>query len=315
MRMRNSLVFAGGLATAGLQAYNYISGQNAVLDWLDTLRIERATLQSCGAIWQANPNRSDVVVCLTSIPGRLEHVGGTLKSLLTQTRAPQSIRLHLPRHSRRESRPYAVPEWLHGIPGVTLVACDDQGPATKLLPALLEMPPEQPLLVVDDDMLYPPGMLDHFHRISLRYPDRAVGSSGWRVPDDLTDRPTSLKTNLLGLAPAPVKCTRLKQPWQTDMLQGYSGYLVRPRFFGPDVHDYRDAPEAAFFVDDVWLSAHVNVEKWVHPAPRFAFESPRLASFFKASSLALINRGDGDPNRRNNTTMIRHFESRWLIRS
>jgi hypothetical protein len=315
MQMRSSLLLGGGLAAVALKTYNHISGQNLVRDFLDSRRFEGMSLASAAETWSRNRCRSDLIVCLTSIPGRIEHVGGTLKSLLVQGRAPREIRLHVPEFSRREGKAYTLPGFLAQLPGVKVVPCEDQGPSTKLLPALRDLPPDQPIVVVDDDMLYPGEMLDHFHRISLRFPERAVGSSGWRVPGDLTDRPTNLKTNLLHLAPAPVKCTRLREPWRTDILQGYSGYLVRPRFFAPEVHNYDGAPEAAFFVDDVWLSAHIQAEKWVHPAARFPFESPRLAAFFKSSSLGLINRGGGDPNRRNNTTMIRYFENRWLLRS
>lgn len=296
-----------GSAWAGLELYNYISGQNALLDWWDTRRLERLSLWECSEFWQRNRRRSDLIVCLTSIPQRVEHVQGTLKSLLTQSRAPQEIRFHLPRYSRREGREYVAPGWLYECPGVRVVDCQDVGPATKLLPALKDLPPRQPLLVVDDDMLYPAELLDHYHRLALRCPDIAIGTSGWRVPADFTDRPTTLRSNLLREAPAPVKCTRLRKPWPIDILQGYSGYLIRPEFVSPQVHDYSGAPDAAFYVDDVWISAHVRVPKWVYPHQRFPFESAKLATFFKQSSLALINRGGGDHSRRNNTIVIRHL--------
>jgi hypothetical protein len=97
-----------------------------------------------------------------------------------------------------------------------------------------------------------------------------------------------------------------------DVMQGFAGYLVRPRFFDARaVADYSAAPPAAFFVDDVWISAHCRVPKAVVAGKRTNFESRRDARFFKRSSVALVNRGDGSPESRNNTILLRHFADRW----
>ena len=95
-------------------------------------------------------------------------------------------------------------------------------------------------------------------------------------------------------------------------MQGFAGYLVRPRFFDlRAVSDYGCAPEAAFFVDDVWISAHCRVPKVVFHGRRTNFPSIFDARFFKRSSLALVNRGTGVPDSRNNTIMLRYFQDRW----
>jgi hypothetical protein len=87
---------------------------------------------------------------------------------------------------------------------------------------------------------------------------------------------------------------------------------VRPSFFDIGaVVDYRPAPAAAFFVDDVWISAHCRVPKAVIEGRRTNFESRRDARFYKRSSVALVNRGDGTPESRNNTIMLKFFADRW----
>jgi hypothetical protein len=99
-----------------------------------------------------------------------------------------------------------------------------------------------------------------------------------------------------------------------DIMQGFSGYLVRPRFFDAEVlTTHAQAPPAAFFVDDVWFSAHCRVPKVVHPARRFCFDRWHGYRAFKANSLGVLNRGGGDITQRNNTLMIRHFAERWLV--
>jgi len=63
--------------------------------------------------------------------------------------------------------------------------------------------------------------------------------------------------------PAPVRATRLRTPYEVDVLQGMSGYLVRPEFFDlRALCDYSAAPEAVFFVDDVWISAIAARASW-----------------------------------------------------
>lgn len=305
MLLRTAALLAGGVGV-----YNFLSGQNLALDLWDWARLESRSLGYWEERWRANPERSEIVVCLTTTPTRLPFLTGTFKSLLAQTRAPRRLRLHLPEWSRREGRAYPR---LESTDWLDVVACPDQGPATKLLPAL-ELAATQPLLVVDDDRLYPSDLVARLERASQEWPGAAVGCSGWRVPADLVDRPTTLWSNLTQTPPTPLLCTRIRRPARVDILQGYSGYLVRPGFYSPRVHDYRGAPEAARTVDDVWLSAHLQVERLVVPGPRMVFEAPHRARFYKRTSLGLINRGPGDVHRRANSIALRHLREHWCGR-
>ena len=89
---------------------------------------------------------------------------------------------------------------------------------------------------------------------------------------------------------------------------------MKPRFFdAAALVDYSAAPEAAFFVDDVWISAHCRARKVVCPGRRTNFESVRDARFYKRSSVALVNRGTGTHASRNNTIMLQFFKDRWRV--
>jgi hypothetical protein len=302
------------LAYAAVKTYDVLSGRDLLRDLVDKRRLGGKSVEDWHRFWEKNTDRSDTVICLTTIPSRLGHIEATLKSLLYQTRAPARIRLHLPRMSRREKVPYVPADWLTQLKAVEIVPCEDYGPATKLIPALLDQEPEQKLLIVDDDKLYPPGMVEHFDRAADAFPDAALGSSGWTVPADLTDRTVTLWRNFRGLPPARLKATRIDRPRRVDILQGHSGYLIRPRFFEPErlVNDYAGAPQAAFYVDDVWISAYCRVKKFVIPARRFCFVSWRLNRLYDWTSLGHINDGAGDPELNNNTIMIRHLKDSWM---
>jgi hypothetical protein len=165
---------------------------------------------------------------------------------------------------------------------------------------------------VDDDRIYQPWLVEQMMAAADANPGIAVAGSGWDAPVDLIDRPTRLSATLFGRAPAPLKCTRVRGRRDVDIMQGLSGYLVRPRFFDTRaLADYSGAPPAAFFVDDVWISAHCQVPKAVIQGRRTNFASRRDARSYKRSSVALVNRGDGSPESRNNTVMLRYFAGRW----
>ncbi len=146
------------------------------------------------------------------------------------------------------------------------------------------MPHDQKIVVVDDDRIYPANLIADLEAAADRLGDAAVGFSGWVVPADLTDRPTTLLTNIAMTPPVPIRARRLRSFRPVDMLQGLSGYLVRPRFFDlAELTDYSNAPEAAFFVDDVWISALCKVPKYVVPAPRAGYPGRKRKQFYRAN--------------------------------
>lgn len=304
-----------GLALAaaiGIRAHRFMTGRRLVQDVWDRWRLSTRTIFEWDAVWAQNPNRSDIIVCLTSIPSRISHIEGALKGLLYQSRTPCLVRLHVPTFSIREQRAYAIPPYLERLRAIEIVRCEDYGPATKLIPALQASDPEQKILVVDDDRLYPPDLIEYFVRWSNEHPHVAIGAAGWVVPKDLTYRRTFLSNhNLRRTPPAPLKSTWTRKKLEVDVLEGYAGYLVKPGFFDVQrITDYNGAPEAAFFVDDVWISAHCEAPKYVFPGQRHSFESWRYSRFFQRTSLNHLNSGS-DVEESNNTIMIRHFEDRW----
>lgn len=260
--------------------------------------------------------RSDAIVSLTSIPSRLPLIEATLKSLMRQSMAPRRIVLNLPRFSRRENVAYTLPPFLEGLRSVSVRWCEDLGPATKLIPSLQGEEPSTPIIVVDDDRIYPANLVQDLVTAVMAEPEAAFGMSGWVVPPDLTDRPTTVWSNLRMLPPAPIRARRLSRPRRIDILQGLSGYVVRPSFFDlAAIMDYAAAPEAAFFVDDVWISAHCRAPRYVLPAARANYQPKLQRRFYQRTSLGRINRGPGPDAQRNNSIVIRHFASRWLVNS
>jgi hypothetical protein len=295
----------------------HFTGENLLAAWRDERQLARRTLAELDAACAANPRPSEVIVTLTTIPSRLGLIAPTLKSLLRQTARPREIRLCLPPWSEREQRAYVVPEWLHGLRCVTVVRCADEGPATKFLSTLRASPPDQLVLVVDDDRIYHAGLLEALARQAAAAPDRAFAAAGWSAPADLVDRPTTLGARLRGAAHVPVRANQLGAPRRVDVMQGLHGYLVRPRFFDlAALGDFRAAPPAVRTVDDVWISAHCRAEKWVPPLPlAFTDFAPRRdRARREASALGRIHRAARDEDRANSIA-LRWFRDRWIASS
>lgn len=308
-------ILAGLVAAvaAGVWVYNFMEGQTLIRDLFDEAKLARTDLSALDRTWAAAPIKSDCVVSLTSLPSRLPFIDTTLKSLLRQKRLPKRIRLNLPAYSKREKTAYAIPEWLKNLKSVEIVPCEDYGPATKLIPSLA-LPQDEKIVVVDDDRIYPANLIADLEAAADRLGNAAVAFSGWVAPRDLTDRPTTILTNIAMSPPVPVRARRLRAPRPVDMVQGLSGYLVRPRFFEEaELTDYNGAPDAAFFVDDVWISVHCKAPKYVVPAARAGYPGRKRKAFYQETSLGRVNKGGGDVNKRNNTILLRHFAGRWKV--
>ncbi|MGY8779203.1 MAG: hypothetical protein ACKVIN_13930 [Longimicrobiales bacterium] len=233
------LALAG--AGLGLGCYGIfcrLEGRQPIRELMYELRLRRTDLSEIDAR-AANTSRTDVLVGLTTIPSRLPYLVPTLKSLLLQEELPRRVLLHLPALSRREGVAYKVPPELEGLQVVSIVRCEDWGPATKILPALLTSDPDQRVVSVDDDRVYRPTFLGDLISASDRNPDAAVGCCGLRAPLDRVDRrPGLIGRTLAGLRfgrGVSLRGSRLRGALPVDVLHGYGGLLVRPRYFDLDV--------------------------------------------------------------------------------
>jgi len=302
------------LLLAGYALASRLTGENLLAAWRDERHLRRAPLAGLARANAANPRHSGLVVSLTTIPSRLPRLETTLKSLLRQTAPPAEIRLCLPEWSERERAAYDIPAWLRDLPGVTLVRCADEGPATKFLPTLRAVAPDQPVVVLDDDRVYHPRLLECYAALVRTHPDEVISAAGWDAPADRIDRATTLLRRLAGAPHVPVRANQLRAPRRVDIVQGVHSYVVRPRFFDlAALGDFSGAPAALRYVDDVWLSAHCRVPRVVHPLPLgFTDYQPRAdGAHFVATSLGRnVNRAPADADR-GNSVALRFFTDRW----
>lgn len=205
-----------------------------------------------------------IVVSLSTIPSRIDHLRPVLNSLLDQAEPADRIVLALPKHSAREGRAYPSPQDVAVPGGVDILPCDDLGPATKLLPALAAEPGAA-IVVVDDDVVYPRHFIATLLAAHRQNPRAAVGYRGVKLKHGTPF--VDLEHRFAGAVetPAPV-----------DVLFGTWGYLVPPAALDGAVHDLAEHPEHLRWVDDVWISGHLarrGVPRLVVPAREIPIET------------------------------------------
>jgi hypothetical protein len=202
------------------------------------------------------------IACLSTVPDRIENLRPTIRSLLKQTRPPDEIVLAIPQFSIREKRPYVMPEYLLRLPRVRILHCvKDWGPATKFIPVIQE---EQTagrgsslIMVVDDDRVYPRDALETYLYYSKQLPDAALCFRGAAMPQSMDWRDAKM-----------IRASELRHPQPAAVITGCGSYLIQPRFFDESLWDYSNAPNGAFYMDDIWISGWLSrgsVKRYVVP--------------------------------------------------
>lgn len=250
------------------------------------------------------PGEAPVWLSLTTLPSRIEKVSPTIKSLLDQTVRVDGIRLNLPSRSRRENCAYAVPLYFKTCRPLELVNCPiDHGPITKLLPTVVDFQniPETKIIVVDDDTIYPKTMVEALTSASEELPESAICMRGWRLPPQ--NRHSQRRY---------VQASQTSTPTRVEIMQGASGFLVKPGFFQNGILEDQSAPPEAFFVDDILVSgvlARQNIPRYVPVSP---IQFVRISSLSSLGTPSLVHGENKDGH--NNAELYRYFSDYWKLR-
>jgi hypothetical protein len=249
------------------------------------------------------PDNRRVIASLSTVPDRINNLRPTIRSLLKQTRPPDEIVLAIPEFSIREQRPYVVPEYILRLPRVRVLHCRrDWGPATKFIPIVREELAtgrgDTLIMVVDDDRVYPRDAVETYLHYSRQMPEAALCFRGAAMPRTLDWRDARM-----------IRARELRQPQPAAVMTGCGSYLIQPRFFDESLWDYSKAPQAAFFMDDIWISGCLSrrkVKRYVVPA------SAMMQSVFRQRrTLSLHDVPSG--RQYNNNETIAFFGEAWDV--
>lgn len=185
-----------------------------------------------------------LVVTLTSYPPRFPHLGKTLRSLLDQTVAPDSVILWLA-HADIDKLPGDVLALeAHGL---EIRGCDDLRSYKKLIPALRD-DPNRYFVTADDDVYYPPDWLAGLVESARAHPSEVIA---WRAHIALLDEDGGFLPYRKWIL--ATDRTRVTDPAQRLFPTGVGGILYPPHCFAGDI-DREDlflalAPHG----DDIWF--------------------------------------------------------------
>ena len=181
-----------------------------------------------------------LIVSLTSFPLRFPTLHWTLKCLLSQSVVADEVILWIAREDKAR-----LPDRVLTLQddGLTIKCCDDMGPYTKIVPALMQYP-DAYFATADDDMYYGPTWLEqlvaherHGGEILCHRAHRIrIGSNGIPLPYQMWEYET-----------------RYKKPCSLIFPTGCCGVLYPPGALHRDVMNTRLFRELCPTNDDVWL--------------------------------------------------------------
>lgn len=210
-----------------------------------------------------------IVVSLTTLPGREDLVWRAIESIWCQTCLPDAIYLNLPSDRFAGSR---VP---FRFEGVTQRLLPDIGPAMKLLPTLgMENDPDTFIITIDDDVEYPPQLIDKLVRAAVLFPSSAIGFTGWSVSIIKDGIPEIWHMN------QDIAGCRFFQPVQ--VLEGTRGVIYRRSFFDNDIQGHACAHPSFRFHDDILFSGYLasrdigRVVRWFDTRQRYSVSNWKI---------------------------------------
>jgi hypothetical protein len=190
-----------------------------------------------------------MIVSLTTTPVRIGAIRDMLLALARQDGEFSEVLLNIPHRLSRTGELYEIPDWLGAIPKVRINRCRDYGPATKLLGALeCESDPDTLIVTVDDDVLYPPGIIAAYRQYAADDGACAYCAIGFDIPDPFAAAKALVRGAL-----------RIVDGHLADVqvAAAYGSCLYRRAFFDDGIFDVAQLPGFLFYSDDIYIANHL----------------------------------------------------------
>eukprot|EP00747_Dinoflagellata_sp_TGD_P032894 gnl/TRDRNA2_/TRDRNA2_136277_c1_seq3.p1 gnl/TRDRNA2_/TRDRNA2_136277_c1~~gnl/TRDRNA2_/TRDRNA2_136277_c1_seq3.p1 ORF type:complete len:388 (+),score=27.71 gnl/TRDRNA2_/TRDRNA2_136277_c1_seq3:51-1214(+) len=285
--------------------------------------------------WPAiNKRQTDpkIVISLTTVPemfkgGKVTMLSKTLNSLLNQTVAADAIELNLPSYSARLGK-YGKPErdlpkginvyytedWLtltNIIPTVQRAKMNisaERGAVTKRPIAWKESQSHETLvIVVDDDKVYPPSLVEDHLRAFRERPSSASTCRGYKLPSHhhLSSGWDELRHSAFGHklgSHVRVACVTGSDSWSAPVSLFTKGLWM-------DLADGHGPQEMALkLMNDVWVSGQLskhNIPKYAIPCRQECWDTGVSKRFGVASN------DTGGTRRLMNNVVVTYFAKAW----
>ncbi len=121
-----------------------------------------------------------IIGTLTTIPSRINNLGDTLQSIVNQSHKFDAVYLNIPYSYTNFDEQFDIPEKYNDF--CHIIRCQDYGPITKLIGALVqENDPDTVIITFDDDYIYPEGLVEKLISKHRQNEECAIGSAGFKL--------------------------------------------------------------------------------------------------------------------------------------
>lgn len=192
-----------------------------------------------------------VVVSIASYPKRMPYICGSVETLLRQTIVPDEICLTLAREEFGENdESLMAPIREMGEAGITVFWAErNLRPHNKYF-WCMQSHPEDIVITVDDDIVYPPTLVQSLLEQHYCHPEAVVANRTHIVTKNE-------KNELLPYKQWVMEQSESFDRPQTDLLAtGAGGILYPPHAFDSEVFDADAIEDTCLLADDLWLFVH-----------------------------------------------------------
>lgn len=184
-----------------------------------------------------------VVVSLTTIPSRINKTHLTVRSILSQSKKPKKVLLWV-HESLKGKIPNSLKKLEKGIFEIRFAKWDASH--LKLVESIKAYPQEN-IVTIDDDLIYPPEFLETIYEEHLKFPKSIMANEAREIKFDNQNNPLPyLDWRHIN-----------KQPQKSKYVLplGVFGVLYPPNSLDPKVFDVNLFTELAPKADDLWFKA------------------------------------------------------------
>ena len=198
------------------------------------------------ALNREHNRKKRIIVSLTTYPRRFDVVHITLETIFHQTLKPDMIILYL---SKEELKEDSIPKHILKLKkrGLTIEIVDGNLKSYKKLIYTLNRFPDDIIITVDDDILYPKFFLEKLYKKHIEYPREIVAyrCAIMRKKDEKTLTPYISWKAAKGI----------EKPSYDLFFTGVGGVLYPPNSLDKDVMEKSLFLKLAPLADDVWFKA------------------------------------------------------------
>lgn len=192
--------------------------------------------------------RSDIIVSMTSFPGRSSSVWQTVCTLLNQTVKPRKIILWLA-EDQFPGGESDLPKKLLSLKqyGLSICFCDNLYPHKKYYYTMLENPDAR-VITVDDDVFYPEYLIEELDKTSRKFPNAVCCTWAHKMTLDSNGKIRPYGEWDFGVG-------KMEIPRLDVMPVGCGGVLYPPHSLDSNVFNKQEIKELCLRADDLWLKA------------------------------------------------------------